>query len=1104
LILALLTCGAASRSAAGESAAQIIETAGIQGGLVVHVGCGDGEFTAALHLNDRYLVHGLDTDAENVAAARKRLSSLGLSGPVSADRFDGQSLPYADNLVNLLVADDLGSVPMEEVIRVLAPRGVAMIGGRKVVKPWPAEIDEWTHFLHDASGNAVARDRRVGSPRHLQWTAGPERTRDHDALASISAMTTSGGRLFCIVDEGATSLVHRPPDWKLVARDAFNGVPLWKRDVPEWVTHLFYFRSGPAQLPRRLVSIGDRVYVTLGLDAAVTALDAATGRTLITFADSRNTEEILCHDGTLLALVGDPDVMNEEAPKVFGYWELSVDRAPTAGKSIVAYEAATGKVLWRKAEPSLAYLAPLSLTAFGDRVFYLDNENLRCVALADGRELWKAAFPTEGLFLRNYAPTVVACNDAVMCLTWDRLWAFSPADGSTLWAFDKGSIGFASPGDLFVTGGLAWTVPQTASIWKDNKLDREGKIASGVPIPTQQFLGNGGREIWGIDVRTGEVARTISEQEVLPGGHHHRCYRNKATERYLICGRRGLEYVSLDSDDYVNNWWVRGICQYGVMPANGYIYVPPDPCQCFNLIKVNGFLAMSADSSLDELDTSGGGTLERGPAYGQITRVDSQEIPQSGAADAEPPSLPKGWQPPVAPDRRDEWPTFRGNITRSGSTGAPVSARLKTEWQARIGGQLSACVVADGKLLVSAKDTNTVHCRDAATGGELWHFTAGGAVDSPPSVEDGLCVFGSRDGAVYCLRLADGEPGWRFRAAPLERRIVADGRLESVWPIHGSVLVQDGTVYFAAGRSSYLDGGIRLFGVDLRSGKELCRTTISAVPVGSGNLKEQSADSTGALPDVLVCDGRAISMRHLQFDLRLDRQDRLPLGTLCATTGLLEDTWFHRQSWVLAPGGRINPATVAPSLGSRKTTPGSPVGKLISFGAEFAYTVTSPYTLLKHTPSMQPANQDGHLHQKYSRYAAEDFPTGTVISATPNSVPAVAAAGKAKRSPPEPASEIWSKHDLFQPRAMLLAGKVLFLAGWRDAVAIHPTTGRPLNPDNPDPRPSLLRAMATADGETLAEYPLEAEPVFDGMAAAWGRLYVPLKDGTILCLGSSE
>ncbi len=47
----------------------------------------------------------MDTDAKNVAAARSRLSSLGLYGQVSVAEFDGKNLPYADDLVNLIVAE---------------------------------------------------------------------------------------------------------------------------------------------------------------------------------------------------------------------------------------------------------------------------------------------------------------------------------------------------------------------------------------------------------------------------------------------------------------------------------------------------------------------------------------------------------------------------------------------------------------------------------------------------------------------------------------------------------------------------------------------------------------------------------------------------------------------------------------------------------------------------------------------------------------------------------------------------------------------------------------------------------------------------------------
>ena len=49
----------------------------------------------------------MDTDPENVAKVREHLQSRGLYGPVSVDTFDGRRLPYAENLVNLIVAEDL-------------------------------------------------------------------------------------------------------------------------------------------------------------------------------------------------------------------------------------------------------------------------------------------------------------------------------------------------------------------------------------------------------------------------------------------------------------------------------------------------------------------------------------------------------------------------------------------------------------------------------------------------------------------------------------------------------------------------------------------------------------------------------------------------------------------------------------------------------------------------------------------------------------------------------------------------------------------------------------------------------------------------------------
>jgi hypothetical protein len=255
-----------------------------------------------------------------VERARRHVESLVRYGRVSIDRFDGERLPYVDNLVRLIVAEEPGDVPMAEVARALSPDGVALvagadgpgekveIGGRtwtRFTKPRPDEIDQWTHYLYDASNNAVAHDEVVGPPRRMQWVGSPRYARHHDRMSSVSAAVSAGGRVFTIFDEALPVSILSPSKWSLIARDAFSGVVLWKRRIDQWFTHLWPLKSGPAQLPRRLVADGDRVYAALGLEAPLVALDAATGDTVRTYDGTAATEEAILSDGVLFVLVND-------------------------------------------------------------------------------------------------------------------------------------------------------------------------------------------------------------------------------------------------------------------------------------------------------------------------------------------------------------------------------------------------------------------------------------------------------------------------------------------------------------------------------------------------------------------------------------------------------------------------------------------------------------------------------------------------------------------------------------------------------------------------------------------------------------------------------
>ena len=105
-------------------------------------------------------------------------------------------------------------------------------------------------------------------------------------VPTASTLVTAQGRLFAIIDEGPNSLEGPtlPDKWFLVARDAFNGVLLWKVPIRhwgwrEWKNTWFTNRPGdfPLNIQKRLVAVDDKVYVTLGYRAPVSQLDARTG-----------------------------------------------------------------------------------------------------------------------------------------------------------------------------------------------------------------------------------------------------------------------------------------------------------------------------------------------------------------------------------------------------------------------------------------------------------------------------------------------------------------------------------------------------------------------------------------------------------------------------------------------------------------------------------------------------------------------------------------------------------------------------------------------------------------------------------------------------------
>ena len=122
----------------------------------------------------------------------------------------------------------------------------------------------------------------------------------------------------------------------------------------------------------------------------------------------------------------------------------------------------------------------------------------------------------------------------------------------------------------------------------------------------------------------------------------------------------------------------------------------------------------------------------------------------------------------------------------------------------------------------------------AASGELKWSAYTGGAIVYPPAAYRGRLYVGSGDGWVYCFDAGTGRPCWRFRAAPMERKIPIYGRLGSTWPVGSGVLVDGGVVYAAAGVANY--DGTHVYALDAETGRIRWQNNTSGRLAGPDSL----------------------------------------------------------------------------------------------------------------------------------------------------------------------------------------------------------------------------------------------------------------------------
>ena len=961
-------------------------------GICVRLGCEDTQSLVDLLKQDQFLVHALGYDQESVEKARQRIQDEGRYGQGSSVRLTGKTLPYADHLINRFVVEDYKKatahgITLADMLRVTCPGGVISIRGIdsaslvneleslgvssldlgtdriQFTKPRPKEMGDWSHAKQGPDANPVSSDTLVGPPTSLRWLGGPGWPRAGKSNSLFQTLSAEGVNLYFTNGDSNESEIEKRVS--ILARDAYNGVKLWER---HWTATRDYGNGNYHALLHIMAVHNGRLFATI--EGNIAALDLRTGKT-IKILETAYPTRVTALDNTVVFTLAD---------------------------RVIAYDATTFKPLWNGAGTCYDTVA-------GDgELFYLqatgevfESFDLVCRNLRSGQEKWRSQtakiYNRENNGSLDLPIKMAARRGLLLSLYKDRhvcvstrnpggLHVYSAVDGKHIWSRWEGLLDKPVPDrrgklvhwhelaggwNAYYVDGLLWTA---AKIHKS----KENTIRKGY------------------DLGTGELKRELSSI----GGPSPSCKPHVLTENYYLIFRKkvsnpGVTFENVrtgESAAPVFNG--RLACSVAGMPANGLLYMHPFSCNCVGM-PIKGYHALDSRQLVEKPDPPGE-RFEKGSAFGTTGKVQSFD---------------------------QDWPIYRGDAQRTASTTTDIpsdfqalwtadfaqdaSANLKEDWDSNlyVSGSLTAPVIAGDQVFVALPDQHSVVCLNKEAGKEQWCFTAGARVDSAPTIYQGRCYFGSSDGWVYCLNAENGKLIWRVRLAPKERWIVAYGQLVSAWPVHGSVLVDDGKIRALAGQHRSVDGGLIEFTIDPDNGRVLSKTL-----------------SKSSHPRLLTAESPYPYA-----------------GT--PTYGYLDYSWTRYATAVGRGGG----SHVVKSGG--RGAAGRGIGGKMTIG---------------------------NAEQGFVTFDLPKKMISTMLRAD----------GKIKWETP-----IESPN---QVEAMLLTKSHVFTAGttnrnWRDRV------------------PAFLRVYEVSNGKQSRELTLTAPPIYDGLAAAAGRIYLATVDGKLTCYG---
>ncbi|MCH2203105.1 MAG: PQQ-binding-like beta-propeller repeat protein [Fuerstiella sp.] len=754
----------------------------------------DARFVTQLATDRELTIYFQAETSAQASAVQKLADEAGLLGRrVFVEVGDLNSIHLSHNLADAVIVDQsvVDQTSEEEVLRVLNPNSIALMGDRRLTKDVPNGSDNWSHPYHGPDNNPQSQDQQVRGNFQTQFIGTPK----FSPMPEQSVI--AGGRIYKAMGHIAHKANQNEMLNTLLCINAWNGTIQWKRTLTEgFLIHR-----------NTMVAANDALY--MGDHESCKVIDRDTGqvrreiRIPKEISDGPVWKWMALQDDILFALVGNLEVkvetMRSNRPGLghwpWGMWKGHDYTDPRTafgyGRTMVAIDRTTGEILWHYRDEE--FLDARAVCMKNGKIFCFCAERfLACIDATNGELLWKnsdsdlleAVGPNERAqhYITGYATTCyMKCTDDHIFFAGPqrkKMVAASTRDGSLQWTHDVGNLQLVLREDAVYAAG-----PQrTTGVQLDHDT---GTVLSSFP----------GRRA--CTRATGCVDSIF--------------FRASGGTVRLMTEENRAEHISP----------MRPPCQDGVLVSNGHLYWGPWMCGCQLSLYGNIGLRPIGDDTVSRTNDT---------AVEQESLVVHSDIAVSTSL----------------PVKSTDWLAYRGGNDRADTTNAGLPQSVDHAWTVSVvKNELPTAPVAAGNQVFVADRTGAVRAYDS-DGNEKWKSYTNGAVYYPPSVAHDRVFVGSADGRVYAFEAATGRLLWTYRVAPQDRRIPVFGKLVSRWPVAGGVVVQDGTVYAAAGITHY--DGTYIVALDAVTGSLKARND------GSGVLSESVNSGVSMQGNLMIVD----------------------------------------------------------------------------------------------------------------------------------------------------------------------------------------------------------------------------------------------------------